>query len=448
MKRLRLWPSHLLHLVLLLGCILLAAKPDEALAQQQYESYFLFNGAYPDEEETSYSGECQNNMQGITHDDDNWYISQTYDLWKIPVEYDLRHVDHTSQFPEVVRVRLYDMELPDGTSLVNLGYYHIGDLSYYRGYVIAPIEANSPQPHGIFLFRADDLQCMGYATISGYRDLGWVAVDSAGFLYTSRDSSTYLEQWEVNWDDFPGHSLELQLTQQIHLQCEDGSPFDCGHAQGAVFSPSGDLFYFLIGIFDADDTNEGINVFDTGSSGADVWRRIQWSKDSSYFSYEFSHTCEFPVYICEEPEGITIWDLDDGRAPGIRGQLHAVVLDNDASCEVPIWNDVNEPLYDDDDVYLYHYINTIYVNLSYSGEETGEPHKPFNTVGEANHFAWNGARIKIQTGSYSEALTFSKRIQILAKDGTARVGSGGQIALTTSGAINLYSGGALRLSAP
>lgn len=61
---------------------------------------------------------------------------------------------------------------------------------------------------------------------------------------------------------------------------------------------------------------------------------------------------------------------------------------------------------------------TIHVDGSYSGEELGTPTKPFNTVTEANDFAWNGARIKIQTGMYPETLTFSKQLTVIAVGGT------------------------------
>jgi len=34
----------------------------------------------------------------------------------------------------------------------------------------------------------------------------------------------------------------------------------------------------------------------------------------------------------EEIEGLTVWNLDDGRAPGIRGQVHVLMSDlEDAS---------------------------------------------------------------------------------------------------------------------
>lgn len=129
--------------------------------------------------------------------------------------------------------------------------------------------------------------------------------------------------------------------------------------------------------------------------------------------YPFNYNYDDSFLTKEEPEGITIWDLDaDRRAPGISGQLHVLLLDND------------EP--DDDDVYLKHYTGTICVDRTYTGVEKGTPSEPFTTVGEANSYAWDGAQIKIlikpQTGSYPETLTFSKRIRVLAEGGTATIG--------------------------
>jgi len=65
---------------------------------------------------------------------------------------------------------------------------------------------------------------------------------------------------------------------------------------------------------------------------------------------------------------------------------------------------------------------TIHVNSIYTGEELGTPDKPFNTVAEAINFAWNGARIKIQAGSYPEALTASTQVLLLANGGTVTIG--------------------------
>lgn len=65
---------------------------------------------------------------------------------------------------------------------------------------------------------------------------------------------------------------------------------------------------------------------------------------------------------------------------------------------------------------------TINVNGAYGGEELGTPSQPFNTVGEANNFAWDGSRIRIQAGSYREPITFSKRLTVLASGGSVIIG--------------------------
>jgi hypothetical protein len=58
------------------------------------------------------------------------------------------------------------------------------------------------------------------------------------------------------------------------------------------------------------------------------------------FNYEYSPTNPIVGGLNEEPEGLTLWDLDDGRAPNIHGQLHVLLLDNDDSA---------------DEVYIKHY---------------------------------------------------------------------------------------------
>lgn len=78
-----------------------------------------------------------------------------------------------------------------------------------------------------------------------------------------------------------------------------------------------------------------------GSTGdpCTVAKRLERSHNGpGGFAYEFNHSST----VKEEPEGLTFWDLDaDERAPGLRGQLHVVLLDNDAITA--------------DDVYVKHY---------------------------------------------------------------------------------------------
>jgi hypothetical protein len=107
-----------------------------------------------------------------------------------------------------------------------------------------------------------------------------------------------------------------------------------------------------------------------------------------------------------EPEGLTVWDLDDGRAPGISGQLHVMRLDNDAL---------------HDDIAFKHYTFVIRVNPA-SSCQNGTPACPFHTVNAAANLAWDGSEIRMRTGSYNETLTLNRRIRLTAEGGTVRIG--------------------------
>ncbi|MBI3950405.1 MAG: hypothetical protein HY314_08120 [Acidobacteria bacterium] len=201
---------------------------------------------------------------------------------------------------------------------------------------------------------------------------------------------------------------------EIRLVDENGAQFSIDTMQGGVISPSGELLYIVAGYYEGNHPTWGIHVFEFDLSNPDLPRakRVQRSSRSDRpFKYEFhpGGTTQ------EEPEGITIWDLDDDEIRGrlfhyqLRGQLHVLLLDNG-----------------DDDVILKHYTNTINVDRNYTGTEEGTPEKPFKTVGAANdvinELNWNGAQIKIRAGSYPEAVTFSKRIRVLAERGTVTIG--------------------------
>ena len=66
---------------------------------------------------------------------------------------------------------------------------------------------------------------------------------------------------------------------------------------------------------------------------------------------------------------------------------------------------------------------TINANSSYTGVEEGTPTKPFRTASAANNFAWNDPCIKFQAGSYPGAITFTKRVTLIAAGGIATLGN-------------------------
>jgi hypothetical protein len=358
-------------------------------ANNSYEAYYLYLGNYP-------SGEpgWHENVQGLAHDNNNWFITQTLDLWKIPVTHDLKSVSPSD--PGVRRIRLGDVP-----QLGVEDYNHFGDPSYYefrgQGYILMPVEGGKHP--AIAVFRADDLGYVDHAYLQEQSKAGWCAVDSQGNVYSSNGTITSVNKYGVQWDLLHNNgTLELAPLTSIDLLDETGVTVTIEQMQGGEISPSGELLYLVAGYYDHNRPSDGIHVFDLSTG-----RRVQRSTNGSgYFNYEVHQGYN------EEPEGLTIWDLDDGRAPGIRGQLHVLLLDND--------------VFEADNIYMKHYTGTIYVDRTYTGEERGTPSKPFNTVGEANNLAWDGAQINIRAGSYPETLTFSKRVKVLAPGGTATIG--------------------------
>lgn len=367
-----------------------------APATTAYEGYYLFLGDYPHEANPGWHEEAQ----GVAHDRDNWFITQgspgSSFLWKIPVTHDLRSVSPSA--PGVRRISIGSVP-----QLVNARYNDFGDLECYefegQGYVFVSLEDSSFRVlSAVGVFKADTLEFVDFEVVrhGGEEHAPWAALDPTGNVYTSNCLGvSAITKNSVDWRALKDRG-ELALTPQpaVSLLDEQGNPLTLSHCvQGGVISPSGQLLYLVV---------DGIHVFDLSTR-----RRVMRSRKGVYpFNYNYDDS----FGTAEEPEGVTIWDLDDGRAPGIRGQLHVLLLDNDGT--------------NADDVYLKHYTGTICVDRNYTGAEKGTPSEPFNTVGEAINFypVWDGAQIKIRAGSYPETLTFSKRVRVLSEGGTAAVG--------------------------
>jgi len=122
-----------------------------------------------------------------------------------------------------------------------------------------------------------------------------------------------------------------------------------------------------------------------------------------HFQFLFDPAC--PSF--DEPEGLTVWDLEGTPSPQ-RGKLHVIVVDND------------DP--DVDDVMVKHYTNVIMVDAANTGEQTGTPERPFRTVSDAADLAWNGAELRIRANSYPEILTINRRLRLMSEGGVARIG--------------------------
>jgi len=379
---------------------------------QEYEAYYMHAGNYP-VGETQWSDDAQ----GVAHDDSNWFITNTHFIRKIPVQHDLRTVTLLSAGVIYRTIGSYPQIQ---------GYNHFGDPDTftYAGvdYLVVPIEngestCGSGPPGAVLILLCSDLSYVWHTAFPGQcNDAGWVAIDNLGFMMSSRQHvhnriplppcqghglRYYAFEWELLRTT--GHG-EMQFMQEVHPTDELGNCLEMVTMQGGEYSPDGGLLYLVSGFYDDDnglEDREGIHVLD-----ATTFRRVQHST-RGFGHFDYYYDPGFQTY--EEPEGLTIWDLDDGRAQGIRGQLHVFVSDNDFD------------LGDSGDIDFKHYTRTIRVDPA-SNCQSGTLACPFRTFAGAYALAWPGAEIRLRPGTYIERPIISTRVRITAEGGTVRIG--------------------------
>ena len=281
-------------------------------------------GNFPDERQDDWTDECQ----GVTHDANHWFITQKDAVWRVPLAKNLR--DHLQDGVDGVRKRPIPLA----------GYDHFGDPDVHRGSLFVPLEGKRrivpfvtvDRVPRIAAFRADTLELKWSAALPLQQKAGWCAIDSKGFLLSSnglvtpriRDREGPLFRYRIG-------EHALTFVDRIVLRDEDGTPVVLDSMQGGTFADDHHL-YISCGFFEKPHPSWGLHLFDLRTK-----RRIARSTNGSgSFNYEFHPGNGFD----EEPEGITWWDLDGRNAPRIRGQLHAILLDNDDN---------------GDDVYFKHY---------------------------------------------------------------------------------------------
>lgn len=257
--------------------------------------FFKHISDYPSDRETGWSEE----LQGVTHDDDNWFITQKNRLWKIKVGVDL---NGTINKEEPAR-GIFTAPIPAALKKYN----HFGDLDYYDGSLFIALEGESQTPR-IACFDTN----LGYfdsALLPEQSHAPWCAVNPAdGLLYSSEfDNVRVLNAYSFT---FESNRLRLKLHHKLRFN-DRGKGMKISGVQGGVFAnENGENNLFLSSNADA---QRGVHVFRWPDGS-----RIQTISIPSDF-----------WTVGEEIEGLTYWDLNSGRAPGIRGQLHVLELDND-----------------------------------------------------------------------------------------------------------------------
>jgi len=453
--------------------LLVLAAAVTASGQVPYEGYYLFLNDYPRNANPGWHVEAQ----GLAHDENNWFITQQKAIWKIPVSRDIW--SPAGPGTSVVDIdSLEALNLPTDDD----NYNHFGDADYIKmdgqGLLFVPVEhkhreGDLPVIPVIAVFRVSDsglfpLAWQRLAAPNGLQwqtSAGWCALGpnkeaNAPRLYSSNSTLERLREYEVIWGKLLNESqLVLKPMNEITLFdpiIRDGKKVEVmiDTMQGGEFSPTGDLLYISAGYSAGEDSSWGIHVFDW-TSGLRIQRS---SREDRPFLFEFHPG--WSEY--QEPEGLTVWDLDGKGAPApglngdppnqLHGQLHVLLLENcdpDFGCT--------------DDVYMKHYTSKIRVNGAYTcscpsycpacGDEAmydcnilsapccspsccrecGTFDEPLSTVGDAIKLtnsrplpwnAWDGAEINIEAGFYplAESLTLSRRVRLTSHNGTAVIG--------------------------
>jgi hypothetical protein len=263
--------------------------------------FFAKLRSHPEDREQPWSEE----LQGVTHDDAHWFITQKSRLWKIPARIDLSAPMHADD------AELGILTAPLPAEAVP-GYDHLGDLDGHAGLLFVALEDSSGAHDArVAVFDAADLRFVASAVLPGQGRKGpWCAVrPQDGLLYSSAFEGVN-ELRGYAWS-LAGDQLTLGLHHTLPLHRHDGSPFRLDGIQGGVFTAEGEFY-----LSSNDGDFRGVQVFQAGGE-----RLKHLPIDTELLAFG------------EEIEGLTYWNLDNGLAPRVRGQLHVLELDNDIDAD-------------------------------------------------------------------------------------------------------------------
>lgn len=311
-------PIQVLAMWMLLFFVSLGAfsflLPNSLMAITQ-PSRIKYLGNFPHHRQNGWSEK----LQGVANDDRNWFFTQINQLWKFPVSHDLnREVTQPNHSKGIFRSGI--------PSKLN-GYNHFGDLDHYRGFLFIPVEGDIRTPR-IAVFKASNLEYVDSYPLERQQQAGWVAIHPrSGFLYTSNNkidrANNPIYIYKFDLQRLQQGEFKLSYYGNFYLRNENGYKIEIKpYLQGGIFSSNSDTLYLVNGkATDFDAKDGGIWVFNANDG-----RKIMKSAQRGEFQFEFH-----PGAVkYEEPEGITFWNLDNGKPPRIQGgQVHVILLDND-----------------------------------------------------------------------------------------------------------------------
>lgn len=285
-------------------------------------------GNYPN----NHRNDWNEKIQGVTHSLDYWFFTQLKVLYKFHISTDLK----SDKDAAVITVNM-------PSDLSNIGCDHFGDPDYLevngQGYIFVPVEGSdgsecNSEPR-LAVFRDDEqLTFIGSSLFPnqvsalGTSRAGWCAFSPIdNLLYSSHNKISEdfpVFRYQLDFDALELGSVQLQPESNLVLHDNGNAIKIDPYIQGGCFSPDG-ILYICSGKLFEDESKGGIRVF---SPTGELIHKSSLSKNP--FKYEY----KAGLIHLQEPEGMTYWDIDSLPAgidaPGINGQLHAILLNKAA----------------------------------------------------------------------------------------------------------------------
>lgn len=290
--------------------------------------HYSYIGNYPKDRENGWGDK----LNGVCHDENNWYFTQEKYIWKFPVTHDLKKSCKKEDAARGIYKYRYG--------------HHLGDSDCYNGYLFIPVEDDG-DPY-IMVFSTSDIHTKITSqkmqkkdfitgTSTYFKQFGWVAINpNDKKLYTSDgelNKKNPILVYDIDFDAIKNKKTPfLKPYAALYVVDEEGRYLTRGWMQGGCFDNQNHLHicngspkhYPSDGtLLNYSNRKGGITVYDIPQLSQNEVTTIK-VKARSNQSHDFRF--QFNGYL-EEPEGITYWDLDGKGAPGISGQLHAIMID-------------------------------------------------------------------------------------------------------------------------
>ncbi len=237
-------------------------------------------------------------LQGLCHDDENYFLTQRDYLWKIPRRFKIQAIKKEDSKNGIFKT-------PIPISLRLQGGDHMGDCDAHDGKIFIPLEGISPLR--MMIFDAKTLDFISAPTLpTSQINAPWVTVDS-------HDGAIITGAFNINSDQgifrlkLSEDLQTLEEEEKILLKNKDGESINLRRIQGVDITRSRNIIWFV-----SDGKKDGLYGFELDSMKLAIHHKVKYRPG-------------FPFY--EELEGVDT--LEDGeRLENYDGNLFVSMLNN------------------------------------------------------------------------------------------------------------------------